>query len=404
MGGAWPWMAAIPVTRVRARLRPARAWTLPEAPEVTLRGALGRALFEERCVRPDRKCGECPHRDTCLIPTWYDPGLVGSPAARPFVVRAHAEAREVGPERAFGAEWFFFGPVPDPDALQAALVRMARDGLGAERVPHELHVEVEGPAGLDRFVREPLGAPWHLELLTPLQVEKSRARPPVSEVLRSAMLRVRSVARAVGATVERRWDLERVRGVWVESERVEGSRYSARQGETVDLSGWVGRIALTEGAEEVEDLLAAAEVLHVGRATSAGLGWVERQVERAEGPRLVAPVGAHPEVVADVVRSLGGVSGVMLVGFAEAVRAAEEALATVFDGAVARFVLTPPVLGHPQLRRRIDAGEGDGFLGADVLLLAGEGLAGLAAWALAARSGGRVRRIAWEGGEVHWWD
>ena len=75
MGGqpaATDWMRQVLTTQVSVVLQAEHDYRLPPCPKNTVRGALGLALFEDLCVRPDRDCGKCAVARGCLLPGWFD--------------------------------------------------------------------------------------------------------------------------------------------------------------------------------------------------------------------------------------------------------------------------------------------------------------------------------------------
>lgn len=295
------WAEDLRVTRLDAELRPARAWRLPPDPAVTLRGALGLAYLRESCPMEEPDCVGCPLRGSCLVPGWYDPGRVGSGAPRPLLPRvAQPEGARATPEWPLRVTFWLLGAVPEPSRLVQALVQLAREGLGPGRVVHSLtRLTVQGagspvslvaeephpaeprwpePGALAQFCRlppQPGGAV--LTLRTPArwaQAHPQRAPSP-HELILAALGRVRQLARVQDVRLRRWWSPpEGLPGRWTGLRWVEGSRYSARQGHPVDLSGWTGSLVLGPEVGPWADLLAAAEVLGVGRSTSAGRGEV----------------------------------------------------------------------------------------------------------------------------------
>ena len=86
--------------------------------------------------------------------------------------------------------------------------------------------------------------------------------------------RVRLLYRTLtGRPLQRWWDASTVSGHW-HGEREEASRWSQRQGERVDLSGYTGVLRVGPGVHEFVDLLGAAEVLGTGKNTTTGCGRV----------------------------------------------------------------------------------------------------------------------------------
>lgn len=295
---AWP--RSIPVTRVQATLAPATPWQASQWPEVTLRGALGKAVMDLACVRAHEDCARCELADRCVVPAWYDPDRGGGQAVRPLVPSVWLpQDGQVSRERPLKLRLDLLGPVPLPELVLAALAHATASGLGPDRVPHAItrvslvgQQSVDGgaelltqperwpvPAGLGALMR-PL--PAHptgvvLRLRTPTRGKRVSAhRPPhPAEILRLALLRLRAVERSLGLVLLRDWpDPSQVRGRWREARFHQRQRYSSRQGQPVDLSGWTGTLELGESVAPFADLLAAAEVLHIGRGTSAGGGRV----------------------------------------------------------------------------------------------------------------------------------
>ncbi len=278
----------IPVTRVHVTYRPVHAWRPPPNLAVTVRGALGSALFDIACVRPHRECRGCDLAEDCAIPTWF---RVGGQSPPPYALRVAAEPARTQRLR---VELVFFGVIPRPSLLTEALVRVGRLGLGSDRVGHvleRLDVEGEGapsvivaedrvmgiwprPARLGAWARLPQ-APSRMvvDLLTPLQTADNH-RPTPASLVQAALLRIRAVARACGTPMER-WRWPDPGGLRLEHSALEwvgASRYSRVSRGTHDLSGWVGRLEIGGEVEPFVDLLVAAEVLHVGRGAGAGLG------------------------------------------------------------------------------------------------------------------------------------
>ncbi|HMV69402.1 MAG TPA: CRISPR system precrRNA processing endoribonuclease RAMP protein Cas6 [Myxococcota bacterium] len=287
------WMRALPVTRLIATWAPERPWTPPPAVPNTLRGAVGASVMDVACVRDSRECHGCPHAPSCPILGWYDPNRAGGNRLRPYVIRVLQGAERATPDRPLIAEWILFGPTPHAHLLVEALLRAGRVGLGPDRVQHDLiRLDVQGEGALTRVVDDgravgamprpgtllqhtrPPDAPTRatLDLLTPVQPPDRRLTP--AGMLQLGAHRVRDVLRDLGGPPARWWDLDVVVARWEWQEPARHSRWSERQEATIDLSGLWGRLVVTDGVAGIADLLAAMEVLHVGRNTSAGMGRV----------------------------------------------------------------------------------------------------------------------------------
>lgn len=293
------WAQSLRVTRVDLELLPERTWRLPPDPTVMVRGALGSALLELACTQPEPACLGCPERQGCPVPKWYDPGRVGSGAARPVLVRVAAPGGAwVEAQRPLRVELWALGPIPRHSLLVEAVERMARLGLGPARVKHTVQrltahghgaparVLEQGhecgrwpePGHLGQHLavpEQPTGAELHL--ITPATwTGVGPAAPPTpADLVRAAVGRVRQLAREQRVALDRWWPDPRAQsGRWLEAEWVSGARFSQRQHARVDLSGWTGRLELGPEVALFADALAAAEVLGLGKATSCGRGQV----------------------------------------------------------------------------------------------------------------------------------
>jgi hypothetical protein len=177
-----------------------------------------------------------------------------------------------------------------------ALHRMGRVGLGAQRTPHQVErVSVASPEGpievyrdgategcwpeqtmLRHFMRLPRSVTGaEIVMWGPLQWKQARrqAPPTVEDFVRTAINRVRWIARSQSVEIDRWWPApHQIHGEWIRTRWMNQSRYSTRKQADVSLSGWVGTLQLDASAAPIQDLLRAAEIFGVGRNTSAGGG------------------------------------------------------------------------------------------------------------------------------------
>ena len=289
----------LPVTLASAHLRPRGSWRPAPDLSVTLRGALGSALFDVACVRDHRKCEGCAVHP-CMIPDWYDPSRSSrAHHVRPFTLHVRTPALAT-PEDGVHASWSFLGPVPWPAAFLVALQRAALLGLGRNRVPHDvarLQVYGEGapvevveankqvgiwprPGRLADFL---MPAPPSLTSATlhvrgPLRLHRDLEPEPPSgaDVLRGGFFRMRDVTRALGFSLRERWpDPDEVVGTWLDVDLRTHRRRASDGSGSVDLAGWQGTLHLAGDLAPYADLLAAMAVLGVGKNTSSGMGFVD---------------------------------------------------------------------------------------------------------------------------------
>lgn len=271
------WTDAIPLTQLSATLQPRAPWRHDE-PALALRGALGAAVVRRFCQQPKLDCAPCPHRSGCLVPGWYDPGLVGATGVRPFWLRVDGGGGELDADSPLRFAWTFLGQPPEPNLPIQAVTDAATAGLGAERVPHDV-VSIDVRAGpLTASLGPSFAGPATLRTRSRLALRRDGRvdrRPTLARVIGAAIVRVRELERALGVRSERRWPSVEVATPPRSCRWVAASRWSSRQEREVDLSGveaeWEvpAEIVASHG-----DLLRALPALSLGRSTSAGMGGV----------------------------------------------------------------------------------------------------------------------------------
>lgn len=298
-GGAPPPAGSLldlPVTRLAIPLVPRRPWRLPRWPGVVVRTVIGRAFRAATCLEPGLRCRDCPHRDTCPMPAWYAPGLVGRPAVRPVVLAVDAPpGGTVRPERPWVLRLAVLGAGPVQDVVDAVF-EAARGEPGGLRVPHHVAPAwgvTEGGPVLRDLRLDPVPEPLPLRrLLGPALPAAGRLRlrlrspyrwskqprpsfpPTLRDLQRGMVARVRAVARSFGLAVPEAppepgpdtrlatADLREVRG-----------RPLRRGGGW--LGGAVGEVVVEGDLRPFAGIARLAEVLGAGHNTSAGLGRVE---------------------------------------------------------------------------------------------------------------------------------
>jgi hypothetical protein len=302
--------------RLRFTLRAEGQASLPPYQGSLLRGAFGHALRRTVCsMGPDQPCPECPLRQVCVYARWFEariegespPFLRGLPVPpRPYVFEPGTEERSFAPGDPLSFDLLVFGQAIDTQAYAlVAVERMARAGLGAGRVPFELDrvetalsdggwQEVYVPGRTTMALGkapplvpsdEPLNSQAVLRFLTPTRLQ-SRGKlltEPDFRTLAFLMLR-RTLEMAwfqlPGAEID--WTihplLDRASGVKTTSVDLhwhDWQRYSNRQGTKIGMGGFVGTMALEGDLAPFGPLLRTAEVLHVGKGATLGMGKVE---------------------------------------------------------------------------------------------------------------------------------
>jgi len=302
----------LPYLRLRITLRAEEEALLPSFKGSMLRGAFGRALRKASCVMgPQQNCETCGLRGACLYTRLFETFIDGEPppflkghetAPRPFVVEAEDERRQFTPGDRLGFDLLLFGSAVELQALAVvAVARMAESGLGERR----RRFAVEEIAFLDaggefRPILSP-GRPRAQALLPPTNGLPEdeivlRFRTPArfktgNHLMPSLGFRAlvfRMLARALELThffgdrdaID--WSFqsflrqaEGVRLVEKDLSWKDLKRYSARQGAEMSMGGFVGSMRLAGDLAPFAPLLRTAEIIHVGKGTTFGLGRVE---------------------------------------------------------------------------------------------------------------------------------
>jgi hypothetical protein len=302
--------------RLRFLLRADERAVLPPFHGSLLRGAFGHALRRSVCsMGPDQPCPDCFLRQACVYARLFEARIEGEPPPflrglpvppRPYVFEPGTEQRAFAPGDALPFDLLLFGQAADlqPYAL-LAVERMARAGLGADRISFHLdRAERALPDGAWQEVYsqgrataalgspspllpsdEPLDGRVVLRFLTPARL-KVRGRlldEPDFRALVFHMLR-RSLELAwfhlPGAELD--WQfrplLDLASEILVTAADLrwhDWERYSNRQDRKIEMGGFVGTMALAGDLAPFAPLLRAAEVLHVGKGATFGMGRVE---------------------------------------------------------------------------------------------------------------------------------
>ena len=257
------------VLAVKARVRPAARLVFPANAAVPIRGALGFVLPEQH-FRPRRTVGPSGLRDT----------------PRPFVLRVrHLDGRTVEAAESFEIGLNLFAPGL-LSVFEEALRQLAGTGLGVGRV----RLEWDGFEALSRtFELTAAESCRELEIsfLTPTELKgwDGVGLPPFEVLAARARDRVSALQTVYGAG-EPALDFsglgERarpVRAVDGPIAHVQGSRKSARTGQTHPLSGFTGRVRYEGELGEFVPILRAACYTGIGRQTVWGHGEIALRTE-----------------------------------------------------------------------------------------------------------------------------
>ncbi len=311
----------VPFVRLRSTLVAQRDGQLPAYKGSLLRGAFGHALRRTVCaMTPDQSCATCALSQDCIHARIFEeplgrdlpPFLKGLPAApRPYLFEPRLdESQGTDGETREGDELeldlLLFGQVIELQSFAVkALQRMGRDGLGARRIPFALdrvrYPDGDGSwrLGFQRGVRPweasapalyPSRQPLHRERLrlrfvTPTRIKvKGRLvddftfRTLAFRILRRVLELAHFYVPSLTLDADYEPLLARADDVRVVSQDLrwkDWQRFSNRQHTKMKMGGFVGEVTLEGDLNPFSELLQAAEVVHVGKGTTFGLGKVE---------------------------------------------------------------------------------------------------------------------------------
>jgi CRISPR-associated endoribonuclease Cas6 len=305
----------IPYVRLRCTLAAVEQAMLPPFKGSLLRGAFGHALRRTVCaVGPEQECASCRLRRTCvhtrLFETFVEapppPFLAGvGTSPRPYVFEPAGERRSFAPGEPLEFDLLLFGQAIDLEAYALlAVERMAAAGLGSGRCRFALErVRAPGPDGVWQTLfadgrapargplapalprQDPLGERAVLRFSTPTRL---KVRDHLTLAVRFRDLAFAMLRRTLelahfhvpGAAID--WDFHRllaragdVRVAAADLTWHDWERYSNRQQTKMAMGGFVGRLELAGDLAPFAPLLRAAEVVHVGKGATFGLGRME---------------------------------------------------------------------------------------------------------------------------------
>lgn len=310
-GGVW--VAGLEVLDLRLELQAESRVYLPAFAGSSFRGLLGWCLQAAACPRRP-PCRECREPDRCVYSYLFETSTSHAPAAnhgsqevpRPFVLEPPFGGRALEPGARFHLGLRLFGEAIRYVAhFVYALEDMGRRGLGQDAARFRLVSAAQvGPDQRARlFYRdgraEEEPQPWDLEEVAREGEDAARVEvrflTPTRLVSRGRLLEVVEFHHLVRALLRRLNLVRTVHGegplevdfgalvrlaeeVRLEEERLEWfdwTRHSSRQERSVDMGGVVGTAVYEGPVGPFLPLLRAGEVLHVGKATTFGMGRFE---------------------------------------------------------------------------------------------------------------------------------
>lgn len=301
-------LPAISCLKLDFTLSAVRDCILPKIKGSMLRGAVGHALKKTVCVIPKASnCSSCLLRSQCAYTRIFEsfveknapPLLKGvQTAPRPFVIDAFDEQTHFHPGEAFSFTFTLFGSACEfyPYVIYG-VIRAGESGFSASRYPFVVEkVEENGMLIYDGKkkalltkvfprpieITETLDEPVTLRFLTPTRI-KQKGRLTVEFTFRSLVFsmvrRHLEMAYFYMPNAEVSWNFKELLNLAEKigfSERklhwVEWTRYSNRQDTRLYMGGFCGHLTLEGDVAPFASLLRSAEVLHVGKGTTLGMG------------------------------------------------------------------------------------------------------------------------------------
>ncbi|MGK5091127.1 CRISPR system precrRNA processing endoribonuclease RAMP protein Cas6 [Deltaproteobacteria bacterium TL4] len=293
---------------------------LPRFKGSMIRGAMGHALKETVCAVREKICDRCLLRQTCLYARVFEVKPVNGPPIgvvnlpHPYVLDFegdHATKTEFAEGEAFQFRLLLFGSLIDMlPYFVYTFDKMGQSGLGknarGNRQPYRLK-EVRHDNQVLYHSEEPTLPPtiprknleWHqptpaqdllrvqVHLLTPLRVKDQNRFVEHLEFI----ILIRTILRRLKALwsefdkacpeIPEKQLLQLAETITVESSTLrweDQTRYSSRQQTMQKMGGLQGTIIFTGELTPFLPLLAMAQVTHIGKETSFGLGKIHYDV------------------------------------------------------------------------------------------------------------------------------
>ena len=274
---------------------------LPRYKGSAFRGLLGHALKRTVCVTRMDRCDGCLLRQDCVYAYIFETfNKRGERVARPFVLEPPLLERRIFPEGdSMLLQLILFGKAVDYIPYLIHTFReMGRMGLGANRGRFWLRRVTYKEKIIYHFEEQALHTDFERENLFSIKadgqtVEKAKIRfiTPTA-IKQNGQLRkdidfvslLKAVKRRIKAlsiyhnghlSDELYFDLDKAQSVSVNGLNLAPfawKRYSNRQKQKIDLSGFVGEMELRGDLTSFIPLLRMGEIIHIGRGTVYGMG------------------------------------------------------------------------------------------------------------------------------------
>lgn len=317
-----PQLSQIQIARYRIILQAQTEAVLPALIGSALRGAFGHALKAISCCVPHKNCRICFLSEACLYTTVFEPTsqkmkdiprpFIFEPPIPPFTKEISENSNlklRISENGKISFDFVLLGEtIKKLPYFIYAIELLARHGLGVERQSFKIAevFSIDANNSLDR-VYEPdepkisphqafdLGiylqksitkikpkASLRIKLLTPLRIRRNRSEllENISfvEFFKQCSLRLKFLCQFYGKPLEYDYPALMKQAESIEKTqdnlwRHDSTRRTNRQNKKLDLDGMLGEVEFSgKTLEDFMPILAAGELLHIGSASSLGLG------------------------------------------------------------------------------------------------------------------------------------
>lgn len=301
---------SVPAARYKFVFRVTKTIELPEFAGSAIRGVFGRALRRTACMTRRSDCKECPLYRNCAYTAIFETPPPPEHSLQSFsqipnayVVEPEGWGRrvlELGDELRFSVVLFGRARAQLPlviYALESAMgfnisngtaslesVTLCAGASGKDRIVYRPDFSRVEDFDRDTIVRVPLDSSVLLQCLTPLRLQ-CNGRPLTPQTLNAhalMMTLVRRISLVHEFQIGRPLSLD-FSGISNDARSVEMQadlswtnwyRYSNRQQRSMHLGGVTGDIILSNVSDVMRICLAAADLIHIGKNASFGLGKV----------------------------------------------------------------------------------------------------------------------------------
>lgn len=310
-------LPTIPYLVLRFNLISTETARLPAFKGSLLRGVFGNALRRTVCVMgPKQLCSECFLNRQCVNTKIFETFIFEEPprflrglntAPKPFILFCPDERREYQPDESLQFEMTLVGKsIEQHPFVIFAIQKMAEKGLGSRR--HKFHLQgvlyqtpqgdwqqlYDGNTQKLTAAAEPSYIPpdnpeksiekLTIEFVSPTRLKVKRELSmefDFRQLLFRMLRRTLELAHFYASGEKIEWEFHNllvlantIEMAEVNLEWKEVNRYSSRQKAEMYFGGFIGEIILQGELAPFMEILRASEILHVGKATTFGLGKV----------------------------------------------------------------------------------------------------------------------------------